>query len=461
MLTHTRILRRAASTTIAVLAAAAVTGCGLFNTDVANPTAVDEASLANPAAAPTLANGLASSVTRAHAAVFGAMGTVTDELTWIGSREFYNLLDGGDITDPQNEYFNDSGWPFVAEARWLSEYTIRRLEGFNAEGQLRNRVDLARAYIHAATIYNMIGEFYDDFVISSDRQTGGAPIGPENMRIMFDSAAAFLTRAEAIPGISVDQRRQILGLRARVRHSSAMWSLLRPARTAPANPLVNNAAANADATAALAVMPEGYRYQLRTTPQNRPGINIGFEMTQRLEIRAGGTIINADATGLRPAAGLAGIKLVDPVTGQPDAAVARAIDECCRASSGIDIPFTITSAAQMHLILAEAALAQNNLGTFATHINAARATTGKSAWSQASSVTPRDLLIHERRVNLFLVGQRLTDLYRFGLKSDRWLPNSIAYRKACYAPIATLERQTNPLSIEPGGNNVSRPSYCS
>jgi hypothetical protein len=454
--------RRAAGRAVAAIAGSlALAGCNLFNTDVKNPTAVEESSLSNPAAAATLANGLGSSVTRAHAAVFGAMGTVTDELTWIGSREYYNLLDGGDITDPLNEYFNDNGWPFVAEARWLANYTIRRLEQFDADGTIRNRTDLARAYLYGATIYNMIGEFYDDFVISSDRQTGGEPVGHTNMRVMFDSAAAFLTRAEAIPGISADLRRQILGLRARVRHSAAVWALVRANRSAaPANPLVNNAQANADATAALAAMPADYRYRINTTPQNRPGINIGFEMNQRLEIRAGSEIINPDGTGLRPLAGLAGIKLQDPVSGQPDATVARAIDECCRAASGIDIPFTITSAAEMNLILAEAALATNNIPEFQARINAARAVNGKPAWTPSSSVSARDLLIHERRVHLFLSGRRLSDLYRFGRKADRWLPTSIAFRMNCFVPIAFLERQTNPKAIEPGGNNTSRPSYC-
>ncbi len=460
MITLPHFLQTAARAIPLAALAIAVTSCNLFDTEIQNPTAVEETSLQNPAAATTLANGLGSSVTRAHAAVFGAMGTVTDELTWIGSREYYNLLDGGDITDPLNEYFNDNGWPFVAEARWLSDFTLRRLEGFQAAGDLRNPRDLARAYLYAATMYNMIGEFYDDFVLSSNRQTGGPAVGPQNMKQVFDSAAVFLTRAEAINGITPELRQQILGLRARVHHSTAMWQSLRPARVAPANPLINDAKANADATAALAIMPAGYRYQIRTTPQNRPGINIGFEMNQRLEIRAGSEIITTDAAGLRPLAGLAGIKLLDPVSGVADATVARAIDECCRSTSGIDLPFTIVSAAQLHLILAEAALAQNDIAKFTTHINAARATNGKPAWSAASGVTARNMLIHERRVHLFLNGQRLTDLYRFGLKADRWLPNVIAFNKACFAPIPFLERQTNPESIEQGGTTTSRPTYC-
>ncbi|MCU0647870.1 MAG: RagB/SusD family nutrient uptake outer membrane protein [Gemmatimonadaceae bacterium] len=457
---RTRAVSRA---TVALVATAALGGCGLFDTDIKNPTAVEESSLTNPAAAANIANGLQTAVTRAFASFHGAMGTVTDELTWIGSREYYNLLDGGDITDPLNEYFDVNSYPFMAEARWLSTYSIQKLEGFEKDGTLRNRADLARTYIAAATTYITIGESYDDFVVSADRQAGGAPVGPNNMRVMFDSAVVWLGKANTIATAlgNADLRRQALGLRARARHSAAMWAALKPARTAPAQPLVNNADASADATAALALMSADYRYRINTTAQNNPGINAGFEINQRLEIRAGATLIVPDATGNRVAAGLAGIRLLDPVGGAPDATLARAIDECCRSTSGQLIPFTVTSAAEMNLILAEAALAQNNTAEFTTRINAARAANAKPAWSSASTVSARDLLIHERRVHLFLSGRRLWDLYRFNQKADRWLPTSIAYRKACFVPIPFGERQSNPESMAAGETNVSRPSYCS
>jgi hypothetical protein len=67
------------------------------------------------------------------------------------------------------------------------------------------------------------------------------------------------------------------------------------------------------------------------------------------------------------------------------------------------------------------------------------------------------LLIHERRVNLFLQSRRLHDLYRFGLKADRWLSTSIAYKKACFFPITAIERQSNPLAPQPPS---ARSQYC-
>jgi starch-binding outer membrane protein, SusD/RagB family len=112
------------------------------------------------------------------------------------------------------------------------------------------------------------------------------------------------------------------------------------------------------------------------------------------------------------------------------------------------IPFTLTSWKEMQLILAEAALAQGNNAEFQTRINAVRAVDQLPAWD-GSTPSAREMLIHERRVNLFLQSRRLHDLYRFGLKADRWLANSVAALKACFFPITAIERQSNPLAPQP------------
>src|SRR3954453_5133530 len=102
----------------------------------------------------------------------------------------------------------------------------------------------------------------------------------------------------------------------------------------------------------------------------------------------------------------------------------------------------------MQLILAEAALAAGNATDFRTRINAVRSSDALPAWD-GTTPSAREMLIHERRVNLFLQSRRLHDLYRFGLKADRWLPTSIAARKACFFPITAIERQSNPLAPQP------------
>jgi starch-binding outer membrane protein, SusD/RagB family len=421
--------------------------CSVFDSNVTNPNAIDESSLGDPASAPPLANGLNAAVTRMITTVYGPYAVASDELTWVGSREHWQHLDVGDVSNPANEYV-DVAYTLASEARWLSNYTIERLESFDKAGTLRNKADLARTYLYAAVAYVTIGDNYDDFVLASDRTEGAAPVGEANMVQVYDSAIVYLDRGLALAqgATNTELRSQILAVRARAKFSKAVWRLLRPARTTPANALINDAGANADAAAALALMATGYRYRVLPTNANTGTNNVASEMNSRQELRAGADYINPDPSksNLQPLPGIAGIKLKDPVTGEADPVIAKVIDECCKLAATTLIPFTITSWKEMQLILAEASLAQGNEADFRTRINAVRAVDALPAW--ASTPSARDMLIHERRVNLYLQSRRLHDLYRFGLKADRWLPTSVASKKTCFFPISAIERQSNPLS---------------
>jgi hypothetical protein len=459
MLLHSRVAGVAtALSRLALLVV--VAACTIFDTEVKNPNAVEEGALNDPASAAILATGLNSAVARAFSSVYGPYAVASDELTWVGSRENWGLLDGGDVSDPVNEY-TDAAYPYMSEVRWLSKYTIDKLEAFDQEGKLRNRLDLARTYVSAGIVFLTIADFYDDFVIGSDRTTPAESVGEAGMVALYDSATNYFTKANTIATAlgNADLRMQSLGLRARTHYSKAVWMSLKPARTTPANPLINNAEATADATAALVLMSGTYRYRLTPTNANTGANNFASEMNSRQEIRAGGEYINPDParSNLTPLAGLAGIKLKDPISNQPDPVIAKAIDECCRVSSGLQVGVTVTSAKEMQLILAEAALASNNLTEMRTRINNVRTIDALPAWD---GVTPAPLamLIHERRVNLFLQGRRLHDLYRFGIKADRWLPTSVASRKACFFPIAFIERQSNTLAPQPP---IERSANCS
>ena len=445
--------------TMVAAAGLLVAGCSVFDTKIENPNAVEEGALADPASAATQANGLGGAVTRALTSIYGPYAVASDELTWVGSREHWGQLDAGDVSDPQNEYTN-AAYPLMSEVRWLADYVIDRLEGFDAENKLRNRADLGRTYVYAAIAYITIGDMYDDFVLTSDRLVAAAPIGEANMAVAYDSAIGYLDRGLALAQTlnNAELQRQMLGLRARAKFSRAVSLKLKPARTTPADPYVNDAGANADATAALVLMSGDYRFRLTPTTANTGTNNIGSEMNSRQEVRAGGEYINPDPArnNLTPIAGLAGIKLRDPISGNPDPVLARAIDDCCRVSSTTQIPMTMTSAREMRLILAEAAIAQGDIATARTQINAVRALDALPAWDGVTP-SPRDMLIHERRVNLFFQGRRLHDLYRFGILADRWLPTSVAARKACFFPVATIERQSNLLAPQPA---TARSTYC-
>ena len=424
--------------------------CSIFDTNISNPNAVSEDALGDPASAPPLVNGLAASVTRALTGIYGPYAVASDELTWVGSRENWGFLDAGDVSNPLNEY-TDTAYPFVSEGRWLSNYTIAKLEAFDKAGTLRDRAGLARTYLYAAIIYTTIGDMYDDFVLASDRTQPAPPIGEGNMVVMYDSAIAYLDRGLTIATAvnNRDLQTQLVAMRARAKFSKAVWQKLKPARTTPSNPFVNDAGANADATAALALMSGNYRFRLLPVTGGTASISMASEMNSRLEIRASATYINPDpAKPTAVAPGIAGIKLKDPVTGAADPVLAKAIDECCRASSTTLTPFTIVSAKEMHLILAEAALSQGNATEARTRINAARSLENLAAWD-GTTPAARDMLIYERQVNLSLQGRRLADMYRFGLKDEKWLPANIASKKACFFPIAAIERRSNPHAPQP------------
>lgn len=451
--------RRRMSAALLAAGAMLLSSCQIFSTEVKNPNAVTEDAIAEAAAAATsLVTGLYGAVNAAGNQLVGTSGAASDELTWVGSREYWNLLDVGDLGDPLNEY-TDGQYPYVSQARWMADYTIPKLEGYDKAGTLRNRADLAQAYFLAGTIYTLIGEHYENFVVSSDRTKNGEPIGEAKMVTMFDSASAYLSKgltiANALNNASLQSR--ILGMRARAKFSKAVWTSLRAPRGFPANPLINDAGANADAVAALAAFGNtGARYRFDVVAQNNGGwFSTGGEMNSRLEIRAGNRYINPTAAGTRPLDGIAGIKLVDPITGQADPVTARAIDECCRLSSTTNVGWTASSAREMLLILAEAALAQNNTTEFATRINALRTADALPAWSTTSTVTARNLLIHSRATSLFLQGRRLHDHYRFQERADRW----VATRglRPCFFPISYNERQQNPLAPQPAQD---RPAAC-
>lgn len=448
---------RAARGVMTLAASLTLGACGMFDTDINNPNAVVEENLADPAAATPLVNGLGATVSRSLNQIAGTIGAVSDELTWAGSREAWNTLDNGDINDPVNEY-TDGQYPYLSEARWLGDYAVTQLEALDKDSKLRNRVDLARAYTYSGFAYLLIAENYEDFVVSSDRQANGDPVGEANMPTMFDKAISLFDKAVTLSTTlnNAEWRRNATGLRARAKFSKAVRAKFGTARARPANGLVNDAGASADAAAALALMPAGYRMRFTATAQNNGGyFATGFEISQRLEIRAGDEYINTNTARTRPLDGVAGIKLVDPVTGQPDAVLGRAIDECCRQSSSQFIPTTAISEVEMNLILAEAALASGNNAEFTTRINAVRSANGLAPY--AGTPAAQTVLIHARRTNLYLQGRRLMDHYRFNTPDPRWLPVQTTFRKTCFFPISYNERLQNPKAPQPA---VNRSAAC-
>lgn len=438
------------------LTALAASCSGLL--DVENPNNVNIDDLSNPAAAGPLANGALSATARALGVVLAPYSEATDELTWIGSRDAWGDLDLGYLSGFTNE-FVDAAFPSLAQARWLSDEAIKRLRAFDSAGVLPNRGDLARSYLYGAIAYVTIGDMFDDWPIGSDRQIAAPPLGPANMAQVYDTAIAYTTRgiviAQAISDRTLELR--LTAMRARARHAKGVWQKLNPFTAATlTNPLVNDAAAVTDANAALALgTTPDWTYQF-TYSSNTVSTSVGFEVNQRLESRFGDLYIvpsanNKKVLGCDSTIGCQ-IRLNDAIDAVPDPVLKKTIADFV---AGVQYgSLTVISAREMHLILAEAQLAQNDSLGAATSINKIRVLNQKSA-TDTTKLTPYDPLNaahpralamyqHERRVSLFLQGRRLADHYRFGVPADKWPVNAEArMQPGTVFPITNTERLAN------------------
>ncbi|HCM76532.1 MAG TPA: hypothetical protein DIS90_09135 [Cytophagales bacterium] len=420
--------------------------------DAENPNSLVEGDLTDPRSARPMVNGAQATVTRAIANILTPYSISSDEMVWSGSRDAWQQLNLGQLADFENE-FTDAAFAYVGEARWWADEVIKRMEGFQSDGTLiaGDELALARSYLYGATIYITIGDMYTDFVFSSKLESGPA-IGPANMNGLYDTAIGYLNKAIALNQSSLTGKLQ--AMLARAQWSKVAWTKARE-RT-PATALINNAAANTAATAALAAetaTPGSASFVLdvdSSTPDVIGGLPIGSEVNDRKEQRLSDLYIIVDpATGnsvkdISSGDPSKSISLMDPIDNIPDPVLYKTVVDFVTAQLYPD--FTQTSDREMYLILAEAALAASNMTDFATNINALRAKDGLTAWNMTTPQLPAlDLLKHERRVNLYLQGRRLTDHYRFNSPSPYWLPSSDAISAVTFFPIGISETRANTL----------------
>jgi len=411
--------------------------------DVENPNNVKEEDLGDPTSATALANGALSTLANAYANIMLDEAATSDELRWVGSRDAYLQLDQGNTTDPNNE-FTDATFPQVGQSRWWADEAIKRLEAFDAAGQLISKLDLGRAYLYASAIYTIIADHFDDFVISSDRKVAGAPVGEAQMATLYDKAVAYVDKGLAIARAANNAglETQLLAMRARANFQKGVWAKVNPAGTIAANPLVNSAAAETDAKAFLAKSSDinwrwAFAYSATTI-----GNSMASWTNSRLEFRQGNPYVTPTANDKD----MASVKLTDLI----DAAkVSPQLEKLALEfdKGGLYPPVTAVSAREIHLMLAEIELAKGNTSGFVTHINHVRAADGLTAYDpgNAAHPQPQAMLVHMRQTNLFLQGRRLADHYRFKVPSVDWLAGSEAVLKpGSFFPITRIERDANP-----------------
>jgi len=433
-----------------------VTACSSL-LDVKNPNNVNAEDLNNPKAAPAIANGALATVAYGWGAILLEYSTTSDEMTWIGSRDGFRELDVGNMTNPTNE-FTDAAFPFIGRARWMSDFAIKQLSAFDSAGTLKNRDDLARAYLYAAIAYTMIGDMFNNFPIGSDRRTAAPPLGRARMDSTYKIAIAYTTAGLAIAQATANRGLQLAltAQRARAEHAKAVWAKLHPAGPGVPNGgsgIVADPAANADAVAALALATVDWKYRFAystTTIDNY----MGAWVNSRQEMRVGDAYIRASTKDT----------LKDPITGLVDPELRRAAIEF-KGTSATQLygPLTVVSARELYLILAEAGLAAGDTlsatGQFAANINAVRTLNALPAYDPANAAHPRPLVMlkYERKVNLFLQGRRLHDLYRFGDRADQWQATTpvaeAVSAPGTFFPITQIELLANPYC-------VANPSVC-
>ena len=434
-MSHPRTRSSARSRMLAVCLAGATTllaGCsGIL--DVENPNQVLRDDLSNPVAANAVANGALSTVARSISSTILPMSVVGDELKWVGSYDSGRELEQGHLSNARNE-FTMSAFPSLSQGRWMSDEAIRLLTIMDEEGTLPDRNDLARSYLYAGIAYTTIGDHFEDFVISDANQPQ-PPIGQENMGTVYDRAIEDFSNGLDIVASTGNKelKAALLANRARARHAQAVRQKV---HSPGASPLVDNAEMVADANAFLALSMEP-DWKFRFAHSNLTISNtLGSWINERREFRFGDDYIVPDASGKL----VGSIKMKDPIDDIVDPALSGIIDEFIVARQYG--PLTITSSREMHLILAEAALAGGDDHTAASHLNDVRAMDGLTPYSgQMPAVT---LLRHMRVVNLFMQGRRTLDMYRFGERSPLWLPTSEAYTSmSAQLPIADIEARSN------------------
>lgn len=421
--------------------AAALAGCS-DPLSVDNPNNLTQDDLDNPAAATALVNGVLATVTEGIGRIAAPYAVATDELHWVGSRDAWSQLDYGFLSDPANA-FTDAAFPYVAEARWLADEAIRKLSAWDEDGALRDRRDLARAYLYGGIIYITIADVFDDFAFS-DRLEPAPPVGENEMGLVYDTAVAYLDRGLALSrelGLA-DLELRMLALRARATFTRAVWGKLNPKGATPAEPLVADADAVEDARAVLDRIgtASDWSYELDYSAATVSS-GIAFAVNERGELQIGSDYVALDP---EDAATIEGVRLPDPLTGEPDPVIEAALSTFLDA--GAYAPFTVVSARELHLILAEAALADRRTEDAARHINHVRALDGLPGFDpERDAISARELLQHERRVNLFLQARRLADLYRFGEQAEGWQADSDAVTApGTFLPIPATERRANP-----------------
>lgn len=421
--------------------------------NVENPNKLTQENVSSPEAYGALVGASRNNVVRAANGMLAIMENASDESFWIGSRNAWGALDNGLISDPTNE-FTDVTWPNVGQARFTADQAVLLGEQFQSDGTLPSPDLLAEAYLYAGTLYTLIADTWQRYVLPEDLldpEAPGEPIPASEMPALYDTAIQYLTDGLGVVQDDVLEV-QLLAMRARARQAKQIRLQIQSGNPTSNQGVVASPQAATDAQDALdlaAGVDGALPFEL-VFDAGLLGINcesFAPQVWERGELQVGDQpapnnryvfLSNSNKT-------VDGPKLSDAIdTGTIDPRFAAALTAF--RSGGRNANMTEMSVAELHLIIAEDALANGQTGVFETHINANRPSS-LTQWDDANLAHPpaEVMLQHERNVNLIWQGRRLADHYRFGSQDPLWQASSVAVQEpGTLFPITITEVRSNP-----------------
>ena len=422
---------------IAVAAVVALSGCNLL--DVTNPNSLVEESIMLEQAANGVVNGSLNRISNGISDVWEGYLVTSDELYWIGSRDAWGQLDQGYVGNPENEFL-DGAFPSLGQGVWMAQNAVEILSEHAANNSAFAK-DLARAQLYNGMMLMVTGEVQEDMTFSN-KMDDGAPVGPAAMSGVLDRAISNLDAA--VSGFQALGETDLVinarAVRARATMSRTIWNVLNP--NATVGGALTFASSLADANFVIGATGGDWQFQLKFSSGSM-SCNMCWNVNERKENQIDLSLVTVDASN-----DINGIAMNDPVSGVADLALIKRLNQWKGGnylSSGNQYPpLVIASERLMRLIVAEDALANGNVAAFEAQIDAIRALDGEVEFNSGGAVSDTAMLMHTRRMNVFLMGLRLGDMYRWGITDPMWHSASDAILTPGHMlPITIVEIRAN------------------
>jgi hypothetical protein len=388
-------VRKVASGAI-VLALFAATACEDF-LEVQDPGRYTDDALNTPLALTAVANGVEGDFTSAFADLAWDFGQMSDELTHTGTWNPDNQLDRGQTPtlvnqgagQPQGGFLGDRTASQKAQERFLTV-----MGDTASRSLLMARVVAVEGWANLALgMYNCESPTEPNGPIVSDIE-------------MFQLAIPLLTEAASIANGAGSSRYENFAIAGRAR--------------------ANLLAGNLDAALADAQrIPDDFVFAAPYSAAAGTPSNTLAQFAHRSQLKAAG-LEQLHWSKIDTIAGF----MRDPWTGELDQRVPVTHLPNERGADGVtqfynqekypnledDIP--MTHGMEMRLIEAEVYMKKNDFVRAMERINYVRAKAGLDPVTATTQAEVQEKLLHERFAQLFLEGQRMLDLHRFGLVDD-------------------------------------------